>query len=89
MPSRRPRSQEPPGLTISDAIRILLKRIAREGALPFELRAPNAATVATFNEPLEARKGYVSYAEMAADLDTEEEMTAGRDVETHQAVDGL
>lgn len=32
------------GLTVSDAIRITLTAIAREGALPFELRAPNAVT---------------------------------------------
>jgi len=33
------------GLTVSDAFRILLTRIAREKALPFEPLVPNAATI--------------------------------------------
>ena len=43
------------GLTVSDAIRLLLKRVASEGAIPFELRVPNAKTVAAIAE-LEAPK---------------------------------
>ncbi len=43
------------GLTVSDAIRLFLKRVATEGAIPFELRAPNARTVAAIAE-LEAPK---------------------------------
>ncbi len=34
------------GLTVSDAVRLLLTRVARDKALPFELLTPNAATVA-------------------------------------------
>ncbi len=33
------------GLTVSDAFRLLLTRIAREKALPFEPLVPNAATI--------------------------------------------
>lgn len=33
------------GLTVSDAFRILLTRIAREKALPFEPLVPNAETI--------------------------------------------
>lgn len=36
------------GLTVSDAVRILLTRIAREGALPFELLANQKAYDAWF-----------------------------------------
>lgn len=36
------------GLSMSDAIRLLLVRIARDKALPFEIKVPNAMTVATF-----------------------------------------
>jgi DNA-damage-inducible protein J len=36
------------GLTVSDAIRILLTRVAREKRLPFEL-TPNALTAATLS----------------------------------------
>lgn len=34
------------GLTVSDAVRMLLTRIAAEGAMPFEVRVPNLATQA-------------------------------------------
>ena len=40
------------GLTVSDVIRITLTRVARERALPFELKIPNAETRAAM---LEAR----------------------------------
>jgi DNA-damage-inducible protein J len=43
------------GLTVSDAIRLFLKRVASEGAIPFELRVPNTKTVAAIAE-LEAPK---------------------------------
>jgi DNA-damage-inducible protein J len=33
------------GLTVSDAIRMMLIRVAREQALPFEPLVPNAATI--------------------------------------------
>jgi DNA-damage-inducible protein J len=32
------------GLSVSDAIRLLLTRVAAEEALPFEVRTPNAGT---------------------------------------------
>lgn len=42
------------GLTVSDAVRLLLTRIAREHALPFDPLIPNAKTVKAMKE---ARKG--------------------------------
>jgi DNA-damage-inducible protein J len=42
------------GLSVSDAVRVLLTRIAAEKTLPFEVKAPNATTVAAMRE---ARKG--------------------------------
>ncbi len=42
------------GLTVSDAVRLLLTRIAREKALPFAPLTPNAQTVAAMKE---ARRG--------------------------------
>ena len=33
------------GLTVSDAVRILLTRIAAEKAMPFEVRVPNRETL--------------------------------------------
>lgn len=38
------------GLTVSDAFRILLTRIAREKALPFEPLIPNEETIAAMKE---------------------------------------
>ena len=38
------------GLSVSDAIRLLLTRVAREKALPFAPLVPNAATVAAMRE---------------------------------------
>lgn len=42
------------GLSISDAVRLLLTKIAREHALPFEPFTPNAETIEAM---LEARRG--------------------------------
>lgn len=44
------------GLSISDAIRLLLLRVAEEKRLPFAVRAPNKATAKALDE-LEAGKG--------------------------------
>ncbi len=38
------------GLSVSDAIRLFLKRVAADGAIPFELRAPNAKTISAIEE---------------------------------------
>jgi DNA-damage-inducible protein J len=42
------------GLTVSDAFRMMMVRIAAEGALPFEPLIPNAKTVAAMKA---ARRG--------------------------------
>ena len=44
------------GLSVSDAIRLLMLRIADEKRLPFEVKAPNAKTAKAIAE-LEAGKG--------------------------------
>ena len=38
------------GLTISDAVRLLLTRVAHDKALPFEPFRPNAETIAAMEE---------------------------------------
>lgn len=38
------------GLSVSDAVRLLLTRVAREKALPFAPLVPNAETVAAMRE---------------------------------------
>jgi DNA-damage-inducible protein J len=42
------------GLTVSDAERLMLTRVAREKALPFEPLVPNTTTIAAVKE---ARRG--------------------------------
>ena len=57
------------GLSISDAIRLLMLRIADERRLPFEVKAPNATTRKAILE-LEAGKGkrFTSVDALMADL---------------------
>lgn len=45
------------GLSVSDAIRLLLIRVADERRLPFEVKAPNKETQGAIEE-LEAGKGH-------------------------------
>ena len=53
------------GLTVSDAFRLLLVRIANEKALPFDPLVPNAETIAAMKE---ARKGGGDSFKTAEDL---------------------
>ncbi|MGA9353967.1 MAG: type II toxin-antitoxin system RelB/DinJ family antitoxin [Terriglobales bacterium] len=61
------------GLSVSDAVRVLLTRVAAEKALPFEVKAPNPATAAAMRE---ARKGglrsFSKVRELMADLNAED-----------------
>ncbi len=43
------------GLTMSDAIRLLMVRVAEERRLPFEVRVPTAETRAAMDELAEGR----------------------------------
>ena len=53
------------GLTVSDAVRLLLTRIAHEKALPFAPLVPNAATVKAMKE---ARTGGLPRFDSVQDL---------------------
>jgi DNA-damage-inducible protein J len=61
------------GLTVSDAFRILLTRVAREKALPFEPLVPNEETIAAIEA---ARRGegetFDSVEALMADLHAED-----------------
>ena len=61
------------GLTVSDAFRIMLTRVAREKALPFEPLAPNAITIAAMKE---ARRGglksFATVKDLMADLNADD-----------------
>ena len=60
------------GLSLSDAIRLLLVRIADERRLPFEVKVPNKTTCLAIEE-LEAGKSHKfnSVAEMMAELNAD------------------
>ncbi|RWZ78040.1 MAG: type II toxin-antitoxin system RelB/DinJ family antitoxin [Candidatus Microsaccharimonas sossegonensis] len=57
------------GLSISDAIRLLMMRIAKEERIPFEIRVPNSKTRRAISE-LESGKGkkFASVDALMADL---------------------
>lgn len=46
------------GLTVSDVVRMTLTRIAKDKALPFELRIPNAQTRSAMEESRAMMKGW-------------------------------
>ena len=57
------------GLTVSDAVRLLLPKVAQDKALPFEPLIPNATTIEAMKE---ARKGklprFATVNDLMADL---------------------
>ena len=60
------------GLTVSDAFRMMLTRIAHEKALPFEPLVPNAVTIEAMTE---ARRGglksFATVQDLMADLNAD------------------
>jgi DNA-damage-inducible protein J len=61
------------GLSISDAIRLLMLRVVDERRLPFEIKAPNSTTRKAIGE-LEAKKGqrFKSTKALMADLNADD-----------------
>ena len=53
------------GLTVSDAVRLMLVRVARDKELPFDVRTPNATTIAAIEE---SRRGGLPRANSVTDL---------------------
>ena len=60
------------GLTVSDAVRLMLTRVAREKALPFEPLIPNQATSAAMKEAREGKLETVTLDDLQAVLDANE-----------------
>lgn len=61
------------GLTVSDAVRLMLTRVAREGTVPLDFLAPNETTLAAMRE---ARDGQLprfdSIEALLADLNADD-----------------
>ena len=60
------------GLTVSDAFRMMLTRVAREKALPFEPLIPNEETIKAMKETREGNnlKSFDSVDDLIADLNS-------------------
>src|ERR1035441_6812163 len=59
------------GLSVSEAVRVLLTRVAVEKALPFEVKAPNAVTAAAMREARKARRpSFHNVSDLMADLNS-------------------
>lgn len=56
------------GLTVSDAVRLMLTRVAREKALPFEPLVPNKKTLAAMSEARAGKLEAVTLDELQAVL---------------------
>lgn len=61
------------GLTVSDAVRIMLTRVAHDKALPFEPLVPNAVTIKAM---MQARRGglksFATVEDLMADLNADD-----------------
>jgi len=56
------------GLSVSDAVRIFLKRVVNDQAFPLELKVPNATTMAAMKESRAKMKAGKARFESAKDL---------------------
>jgi DNA-damage-inducible protein J len=59
------------GLTVSDAFRIMLTRVAREKALPFEPLVPNATTIKAMKQARRGKLKTVTLDKLQAVLDAD------------------
>jgi DNA-damage-inducible protein J len=60
------------GLSVSDALRMLLTRVAHEKALPVELLTPNPTTIAAMREAREGKLESVTLDQLQAEIDAED-----------------
>ena len=60
------------GLTVSDAFRIMLTRVAREKALPFEPLVPNATTIKAMKQARRGKLKTVTLEKLQAVIDADD-----------------
>jgi DNA-damage-inducible protein J len=61
------------GLTVSDAFRLLMVRVAKEKALPFEPLSPNARTIRAMKEARRSKlKRFARVEDLMADLNAKD-----------------
>lgn len=59
------------GLTVSDAFRLMLTRIAREKSLPFDPLVPNAKTIEAMKEARRGKLEAITLRDLQAVLDAD------------------
>jgi DNA-damage-inducible protein J len=60
------------GLTVSDAVRLMLTKVAKEKALPFDVWQPNAETIAAMKEDLSKAPAFNSVADLMVSLNADD-----------------
>ena len=60
------------GLTVSDAVRLMLTRVAHDKALPFDPLRPNAETIAAMEDARAGNLETVTLSELQAILDADD-----------------
>jgi DNA-damage-inducible protein J len=61
------------GLSVSDAVRVLLTRVAAEKSLPFEVKTPNATTTAAMHEArIGGLKPFRNVSDLMSDLNADD-----------------
>lgn len=59
------------GLTVSDAVRMMLTKVAHDGTLPFDPLVPNATTIAAMKEARRGNLETVTLGELQAVIDAD------------------
>ena len=61
------------GLSVSDAVRVLLTRVAAEQALPFDVKVPNATTTSAIREGRAGKlRSFRNVSDLMADLNADD-----------------
>jgi DNA-damage-inducible protein J len=60
------------GLTVSDAVRLMLTRVAHDHALPFDPLIPNEATIAAMKDARAGKLETVTLDQLQAELDADD-----------------
>jgi len=66
------------GMSVSDAVRLFLRRVVAEQAFPIELKVPNAETRAAMAEADEIARGHAARFMSADDLFADLEKNSGK-----------
>lgn len=60
------------GLSVGDAVRLFLDRVATDKTFPFDVKIPNPVTIDAMNEAMnDGGKSFINVAELMADLNAE------------------